>query len=140
MAISLSRLSTWMKVAFLLMALFCTDLTTNNYLVYHPYFETVAIADVWHCLCYLMGQSRQMLWASWLGKKFISLTVQFTSFLPFIKTNVLKEMFVFKKVQVYLDYSYWKDKSISKSSSFKAPVYCYFSIYKILTSESKFCA
>lgn len=100
----------------LMMAPFCTDLTPNSHTVPHPCFETAAVTDVWHYLCYLMGQSRQMLWTSWLGKKPLSTTVEFTFYFLlhwdkcFIGNGCLK---VFKKAQLCLDYlSYWKSISI----------------------------
>lgn len=96
----------------LLIVPFFTDLTFNSHVVHHPCFETAAVTDVWHYLCYLMGQSRQMLWTSWLGKKPLSITVEFAFYFLicwdkcFIGNGCLK---VFEKAHHCLDYlSYWK--------------------------------
>lgn len=106
----------------LLMASFCTDHTSNSHIVHHPCFETAAVTDVRHYLCYLMGQSRQMLWTSWLGKKPLSILVEFTLvFLLcwdkcFIGNGCLR---VFEKAILCLGYlSYWKSATriFSKSS------------------------
>lgn len=97
----------------LLMAPFCTDPISKSHIVHYPCFETAAVTDVWHYLCYLMGQSRQMLWTSWLGKKPLSITVvEFTFYFllywdkHFIGNGCLK---VFEEAHFCLDYfSYCK--------------------------------
>lgn len=120
------------------MAPFCTDLTTNSNFVRYSCFETVAVTDVWHCLCYLMGQSRQMLWASWLGKKPPSITVEFTFYIPLYWGKCFKWKWMVKsflksprllRLLLLLQVS---EMYVSKSSR------CFWGIIKFLTSESKF--
>lgn len=105
----------------LLMASFCTDHTSNSHIVHHPCFETAAVTDVRHYLCYLMGQSRQMLWTPWLGKKpFNTCRISLYFLLRwdkcFIGNGCLK---VFEKAILCLGHlSYWKSITciFSKSS------------------------